>query len=90
VCRLRLQFAIPVMALLASGAMVDIATPAGNKPALDPHSNSSSYFPDVSTYTAALELWNTFPPLQSPMLLSSLASEDPDAPVDAVSPDMDK
>jgi len=70
---------------LDAGYDLIIATPQGTKPVLDPTSNSSSSFPSEEAYEDALILWNTYPSLQTPMLLGSLSVENADNPVDAVS-----
>ena len=85
------ELVIPAMDLVAAGFDLHMATPQGNKPPIDPRSNSSSYFGGNETwYRAGLHFWDTYPSLQRPMMLTQLAVEDPDAPLNATLPLLDE
>ena len=79
------EVTIPALTFVAQNWQLTFASPEGNKPALDPRSNNSHYFPASGnvTYQAALAFWRSYPSLQKPLKLRDLAVEDPDAPANA-------
>lgn len=77
---------VPIMTLMKSGYpfTFTFTTPQGNKPSVDPMSNSSFYFSSPQEYQEALELWDSLPSLQAPVMIGQIASESPTDPIDQV------
>jgi putative intracellular protease/amidase len=83
------EVTIPAMFMRNVGFHLTVATPQGNKPPMNPQSNTSSDFPNTTLYNDAVKFWNTDPALNNPIPLSFLAVEDPEAPINSTLPLLD-
>lgn len=67
---------VPIMAVLAAGYEVVLATPDGSKPTMDAASDSAQHFDgDVQAYDKGRTFWTTSPTMNNPRTLRSVIDE---------------
>jgi putative intracellular protease/amidase len=70
------ELVIPIQAALDRGYDIVLATPKGNRPVMDPHSASESYFGgSKEVLKKALDLFETHPAMRNPRSLRSVIEE---------------